>query len=118
MYAARLLHAAHRRRKFACLLCRPDAPDVARQAHPGLRPLRTVAVPGTRLEIAELLVEHQIHAVVELDQMAIGIVVIDRDVMAGPVADRSPENLSAVAAQEVAGLVHVRGVAQLEGEMM
>src|SRR5947207_11817535 len=93
---ARLLHPAYCRRKFAGFLGGADAPDVARQSHPGLRPLRTIAMPGTRLEIAELFVEHEVHAVIELDQMAIGIVVVDRHVVAGPVPYRSPEDLEFV----------------------
>src|SRR4051812_14097217 len=113
-----LLHSSYYRRKFAGFLGGADAPDVAWQSHPGLRPLRTIAMPGTRLEIAELFVEHEVHAVIELDQITIGIVVVDRHVVAGPVPYRSPEDLEFVASEQIAGLMHVRGVAQFERQMV
>jgi len=75
-------------------------------------------MPGTRLEIAELFVEHQVHAVIELDQITIGIVVVDRDVVTGSVPYRSPEDLEFVASEQVAGLMHMRGVAQFERQMV
>ena len=50
--------------------------------------------------------------------MAIGIVVIDRDVVTGPMPYRPPEDLEFVASEQVAGLMHVRGVAQLERQMV
>ena len=75
-------------------------------------------MPGAGLEIAELFVEHQVHAVIELDQIAIGIVVVDRHVVTGPVPYRAPEDLEFVASEQIAGLMHVRGVAQFERQMM
>src|SRR6516165_5323147 len=60
---------------------------------PDLRPLRAVLVPRPGLEIAELLVEHQIDVGEELDRDAVGILVIDRDVVPDEVADRAPEQL-------------------------
>src|SRR6476469_7620879 len=70
---------------------------------PYRRPLRPVLVPGPRLEIAELLVMHLVEIGEELDRDAVGILVIDRDVVPDQVADRPPEQLDVLAGEEVAG---------------
>src|SRR6185312_16010931 len=70
---------------------------------PDLRPLRPVLVPGPRLEIAELLVVHLVEIGEELDRDAVGILVIDRDVVPDQVADRPPEQLDVLAGEKVAG---------------
>ena len=43
---------------------------------------------------------------------------VDRDVVAGPVPYRPPQDLEFVAPEQVAGLMHVRGVAQFERHMV
>src|ERR1700730_7007631 len=45
---------------------RRRAPDVGLAALPGFRPLRRVLMPGPRLEIAEVLVDHLVDVPVEL----------------------------------------------------
>src|SRR5262245_53308627 len=72
---------------------------------PDLRPLRAILMPRPRLEIAELLVEHQVDVGEELDGDAVGILVIDRDVVPDEVPDRAPEQLDVLAREEVAGTV-------------
>src|SRR6187397_2142813 len=48
------------------------APDQrSRLAVPHLGPLRTILVPWTRIEIAELLVQHLVHLGVELDHLVV-----------------------------------------------
>src|SRR5262252_3950807 len=78
---------------------------------PHLRPLRAVLMPRPRLEIAELLVEHQVDVGEELDGDAVGILVIDRDVVPDEVPDRPPEQLEVLAREEVAGAVDLGFVA-------
>ena len=67
---------------------RRRAPDVARLL-PHLGLLRTVAVPGPRIEIAELLVEHLVELGEQLDDLVVRIAVIGVEVVAraraGPV---------------------------------
>src|SRR4051794_5231770 len=94
------------------------APDVARQTDPDLRPLRSIAMPGTRLEIAELFVGHAVEVMEQLDQMPVGIAMIDRRVVAGAVTHRSPENGKLVTGEMVARLLHMDRAAQLERDMM
>ena len=98
---------------------RHRAPPVRRRiVAPHFRSLRPVLVPGPRLEEAELLVEHLVHVAEKLDHHAVGIVVIDGDVVADDVADRPPGELDVVARQEIAGALDVRPVADLEGDVM
>jgi hypothetical protein len=80
--------------------------------------LRPVLVPWPRLEIAELLVVHDVEIGEELDRDAVGILVVDRDVVADQVADRTPEQLDVLLAEKIAGAVDLGLVAQLEGEVV
>ena len=75
-----------------------QTPDIARQPDPDLRPLRTIAVPGARLEIAELFIDHAIEIVEQLDQVPIGVAVIDGGVVSGAVTDRAPEDIESCGA--------------------
>jgi hypothetical protein len=54
----------------------------------------------------------------ELDRDAIGILVIDRDVVPDQVADRSPEQLDVLAGEQVAGAIDLGFVAQFEREVV
>src|SRR6516165_5976937 len=85
---------------------------------PDFRPLRAILVPRSRLEIAELLVEHQVDVGEELDGDAVGVLVIDRDVVPDEMADRTPEQLDVLAREEVAGAVDLGFIAQLEREVV
>ena len=59
------------------------APEIGRNlAVPGLWSLGCVVVPRARIEIAEFLVLHLIELDVELDELIVGIAVIDRNVVA------------------------------------
>ena len=58
-------------------------PEIRRNlAVPGLWSLRCVVMPRAGIEIAELLVLHLIELDVELDELIVGIAVIDRNVVA------------------------------------
>src|SRR5581483_10744444 len=59
---------------------RRHAPDVAR-TFPHLRLLRPVAVPGPRIEITEVLVEHLVELGEQLDDLVVRIAVIGVDVV-------------------------------------
>src|SRR5579884_3458070 len=71
---------------------RRRAPDVGLAGFPGFRPLRRVVMPGPRLEIAELLVDHLVELAEELDDLVVRIAVVGGDVVAGAVAQRSPDD--------------------------
>jgi hypothetical protein len=75
-------------------------------------------VPRPRLEIAELLVEHEVDVGEELDGDTVRILVIDRDVVPDEVPDRPPEQLDVLAREEVASAVDLGFVAQLEREVV
>src|SRR5262245_23031358 len=99
---------------------RVSRPPIVRRrvVAPHLRPLRAVLMPRPRLEIAELLVVHQVDVGEELDGDAVGILVIDRDVVPDEVPDRTPEQLDVLACEEVAGAVDLGFVAQLERKVV
>src|ERR1700719_232953 len=79
------------------------APDVARRRRaPHFRALRTVAVPQPRIEIAERLVHHLVELGEQLDDLVVGIAVICEDVVARPVAARTPDDRNVLAAEEIA----------------
>src|SRR6266851_10417328 len=73
-----------------------------------------VAVPGTRLEVAELLV-HPVELGEGFGYQAGGTAMIGEQVVADAVPARPPQELVAVEAQIVAGGLQVPPVAQLEG---
>ena len=96
---------------------RRRAPDVARLV-PHLRHLRTVAVPRPRIEIAELLVQHLVELGEQLDDLVVRIAMIGVDVVARPVPARPPGELDVLAAEEIAGVLDLRPVLQLERDVM
>src|SRR5271157_52177 len=66
---------------------RPKAPIIPQRFRPpDLGALRTILVPGARVEIAERFVFHQIHLAEELYPDLVSVAVIDRNVMADDVA--------------------------------
>src|SRR5216683_6534070 len=73
-----------------------------------------VAVPGTRLEVAELLV-HPVELGEGFGDQAGGAAMIGEQVVADAVPARPPEQLVAVEAEIVAGGLQVPPIAQLEG---
>src|SRR5262245_54668682 len=85
---------------------------------PDLRPLRTVRVPGTRIEEAELLVQDLIELGEELDHVLIRIAMIDRHVVSGTVAQRSPDDRDAVLREHVAAVLDRGEIADLEGDVV
>src|ERR1700682_554825 len=91
------------------------APDIGLAALPGFRPLRRVLMPGPRLEIAEVLVHHLVELAEEFDHLIVGIAVIGGDVVAGAVAQRSPDDRDLALAEPVAGLLQVDEILQLGG---
>src|SRR5262245_11378607 len=94
------------------------APDAALRPIPNLRALRQVSVPGTRLEVAELLVEHAVELAIELDHLAVLVLMEDRDVVARSEPQRTPQDRNVPLAKDLAGVLDVSEVAQLEGEMV
>src|SRR5689334_1418144 len=85
---------------------RRRAPDVGRRTRlPDFRALRTVAMPGARLEVAQLLILHLVELAEQLDHLIIRLAIIDRDVMARPMADRAPDDVDLVPGEHVAGIL-------------
>src|SRR5262249_20524723 len=85
---------------------------------PHLRPLRPVLVPGTRVEIAERLVLHEVHLAEELDPNLIRVAVIDRDVVADDVAAGPPNQMDVVRGEPFAGSLNLRPILNLERDVM
>src|ERR1700758_2228579 len=81
---------------------RRRAPDIGLAGDPGLRPLRGILMPGPRLEITELLVFHLIELAEQFDHLIVRIAVIGGDVVAGPVAQRSPDDRDLLLPEQVA----------------
>src|SRR4051812_13065323 len=97
---------------------RAPAGDRAVFPAPYLWSLRTVRMPGTRIEKAEFLVQHLVELGKELDHVLVGIAVVDRDIVSGAVAQRSPDDRDAVMREHIATLLDRREVAHLEGDMV
>src|SRR5215211_8801602 len=81
---------------------RRRAPDRRLSRRPYFRPLRLVVMPGTRLEISELLVEHLIELAEELDHVVVVVAVVGGDVVAGAVAQRPPDDRDLLLPQHLA----------------
>src|SRR5215217_1846351 len=87
---------------------RAEAPIAAQRiVRPYLRPLREILMPGTRLEIAELLVTHNVHLGEDFHPLVVGIAVIGGDVVADHMANRAPDDLDVVAREQIAGALHL-----------
>src|SRR5262249_46420123 len=101
---------------FHHLVARQDTPQIRcrRVLSPGFGTLWMIAVPRPRLEIAEVLV-HAVELGEGLGDEPVRRTVVREQVMADAVAAWSPQQLVAVQAEKIAGLLHVRPVAQLEG---
>src|SRR5579862_1998427 len=97
---------------------RRRAPDIGLAALPGFRPLRRVLMPGPRLEIAEALVHHLVELAEEFDHLIVRIAVIGGDVVARPVAQRAPDDRNLALAEQVAGILQVDEILQLEGHVV
>src|SRR4051794_24852053 len=93
-------------------------PDVARHRHPNFRPLRLVAVPRPRIEVAERLVHHLVELGEQLDDLVVRVAVIGEDVVARPVPPRPPDDWNIPRAEVVACGLHVRPVLELERDVM
>src|SRR5918994_1392590 len=79
---------------------RRHAPDDA-PVVPHLRPLRMVAVPRPRIEVAERLVEHLVELGEQLDDLIVRIAMVGVDVVARPVPPRPPGEIDVLRAEEV-----------------
>src|SRR5580692_12397861 len=97
---------------------RRRAPDVGLAALPGLWPLRGVLMPGPWLEIAEVLVDHLVELAEEFDHLIVRVAVIGGDVVPGPVAQRAPDDRDLALAEQVAGILQVDEILQLEGHVV
>src|SRR6201987_5474933 len=115
---AALLRAVHWRENTSVmhLVARHDAPEIGGRGvlGPYFRPLRMVAVPRPRLEIAELLV-HAVELGECLGDQAVRRAVIGKQIIADAMPAGTPEELIAVQAEKIAGLLHMRPITQLEG---
>src|SRR5262249_39421093 len=85
---------------------------------PYLRPLRPVLVPRPRLEKAELFVVHLIHLAEEFDHHAIGIAVIDCNIVAYYMPQRSPGERDLVLGQKIGSAFDIGPLAHFKGDMM
>ena len=74
---------------------------------PYFRPLRPILMPGSWLEETELLVVDLVELTEKLDHHAVGILVINGDVVADDVADRSPGEPDVVFCRSKSGVVSV-----------
>src|SRR5580704_13837146 len=86
---------------------RRRAPDIGLAALPGFRPLRRVLMPGPRLEVAEVLVDHLVELAEELDHLIVGVAVVGGDVVPWPMAQRAPDDRNLALAEQVAGILQV-----------
>src|SRR5580704_15199469 len=73
-----------------------------------------LSMPRPRLEIAKLLV-HPVELGEGLGNQAVRRAMIGEQIVPDAVPARSPQQLVTVQAEEIAGLVHVSPVTQLEG---
>src|SRR3984885_4269800 len=97
---------------------RRRAPDIGLAALPGLWPLRRVLMPWPRLEIAEVLVHHLVEFAEEFDHLIVRVAMIGGDVVARTVAQRSPDDRDPALAEQVAGILQVDEIFQLEGHVV
>src|SRR5438876_8542787 len=95
------------------------APQVRglRRLRPGLRTLRVIPMPWPRLEVAERFIFHQVELGEELGDHSVRAAVIGEEIVPDAVPARTPKNLESVPAQEIAGRLHMRPIAQLERRM-
>src|SRR5690606_7863586 len=96
---------------------RTKAPDVRRQS-PDLGPLRTVAMPGSRLVIAEVFVLHQGELDEMVDDVVVDVPMVGRDVVSGTVTKRTPQDWNAFLAENVTGILQMRNVLQLKSNVL
>jgi hypothetical protein len=75
-------------------------------------------MPGARIEITQLLVLHLVELGVELYHPVVGVAVEGRDVVAGPEPHRPPDDRDFPLPEQVAGVLQMREVLQLEGDVM
>src|SRR6516165_3434888 len=98
---------------------RHRSPRIGRRiVAPTLWPLRPVLMPWPRLEKAELFVVHLVHLAEELDHHAVGVPVIDRDIVPDDMAERSPGERDLVLGQKIAGALDIGPITQFKRDMM
>src|ERR1700733_4233839 len=93
---------------------RRRAPDAGGARFPRLRPLRRIPMPGPRLKIAELFVEHLVELAEEFDDLIVGIAMIGGDIMPRPMPQRPPDDRYLPLPEQVAGILQMDEVLQLE----
>src|SRR5262249_24109170 len=74
------------------VVLRRRTPDAGLARGPPLGPLRRVAVPRARFEIAELLILHLVELAEELDDLLILVAMVIGDVVAWAVPQRAPND--------------------------
>ena len=74
---------------------------------PDLRSLGAVFMPGTRLKVAQIFIEHHIQLGEQFNDLLVGVVMIGKDVVTGSVAARTPEQGNVMPAKVIAGLLHL-----------
>src|SRR5262245_64941546 len=100
------------------ILGRRRAPDGRPARRPYLRPLRLIVMPGTRLEIAELLVEHLIHFAEELDDLIVVVAVVGGDVVTRAVEQGSNDDGNLIVGENIGGVVEVGKMLEITYEVM
>src|SRR5262245_3570064 len=99
--------------------CRRGTPDTrCTLAVPRFWSLRRVVMPGTGIEIAELLVLHLVKLNVELNIVAVAIAMIDGDVMPRAMTHRAPVDRHLAQREELARILDVGKVLHLEGDVV
>src|SRR5579884_1098813 len=97
---------------------RRRSPDIGLAALPHLRPLRRVLMPRPRLEIAELFIEHLVELAEQLDDLIVRIAVIGCDIVPRTVAQRPPDDRDLALAKQVARVLQMNEILQLERHVM
>src|SRR5580692_2043542 len=93
-------------------------PNVGLAGDPGLRPLRGILMPWPRLEIAELFIEHLVELAEVFDDLIVRVAMIGGDVVPRAVPQRSPDDRDLALAEQVARILQVDEVLQLERHVM
>ena len=81
-----------------------------RTIFPYFRSLREVFVPGTRLKVTQIFVEHHIQLGEQFDDLLVGVMVIGKDVVASSVAAWPPEQRDALPGKMITRLLYMRPV--------
>src|SRR5580704_2202644 len=97
---------------------RRRTPDVGLAGDPGLGTLRGILMPWPRLEIAEFFIQYLVEFAEVFDHLIVRVTVIGGDVMPRTMAQRSPDDRDLALAEQIARILQVDEVLQLERHVM